>query len=156
MLYSRRIFAGGQPVSDNWKEVNVTWKGQSLFTAENESGGSMEMASGRSSEMLSPMELVLASLAGCTGVDIVSILEKKRIILDDFKVRVRAKRADEYPKIYTEYHVEYLFWGKGIQTKDVEQAIQLSNDKYCSVSAMLKPGADFHYSYQILNPGETA
>ncbi len=143
-------------MSENWKEVNVSWKGNSLFTAENETGGSMEMASGRPSEMLSPMELVLAALAGCTGVDIVSILEKKRIELDDFKVKVRAKRADEHPKVYTEYQIEYLFWSNDIQIKDVEQAIQLSKDKYCSVSAMLKPGADFHYSYKILKPGEFA
>ncbi len=143
-------------MSDNWQEVSVTWKGQSLFAAENESGGSMEMDGGRPSELLAPMELVLAALAGCTGVDIVSILKKKRAELADFKVRVRAKRADEHPKVYTEYWVEYLFWSNDIQVKDVEQAIQLSKDKYCSVSAMLKPGADFHYSYQILKPGETA
>jgi putative redox protein len=143
-------------VSENWKEVNVSWKGNSLFTAENEAGGSMEMAGGRPSELLSPMELVLAALAGCTGVDIVSILEKKRAGLDNFKVKVRAKRADDHPKVYTEYQIEYLFWSEDIQLKDVEQAIQLSKDKYCSVSAMLKPGADFHYSYKILKPGETA
>lgn len=140
----------------NWKEVNVSWKGNSLFSAENETGGSLEMGSGRPSELLSPMELVLAALAGCTAVDVVSILEKKRAELDDFKVKVRAKRAEEYPKVYIEYHVTYLFWGKDIQIKDVEQAIQLSKDKYCSVSAMLKPSADFHYTYQILKPGETA
>lgn len=143
-------------MSDNWKEVNVTWKGDSVFTAENESGGRMETASGRASEMLSPMELVLAALAGCTAVDIVSILEKKRIQLDGFKVKVRAKRAEDYPKVYTEYHVMYLFWGENIQIRDVEQAIHLSKDKYCSVSAMLEPGADFHYTYQIFKPGDSA
>ena len=143
-------------MSDNWREVNVAWKGEMLFTAENESGGSMQMASGRRGELLSPMELVLAALAGCTAVDIVSILGKKRVALNDFKVRVRAKRADIHPKVYTEYRVEYLFWGEGIQEKDVEQAIELSKDKYCSVSAMLKSGAEIQYTYKINGTAQSA
>jgi len=143
-------------MSENWKVIKTAWKGDMTFLAENDSGGQAEMGSGRASEVLSPMEMVLAALAGCTGVDIVSILKKKRVDLQDCQVNVRAARADEHPKVYTKCHVEYLFWGENIKEKDVEQAIQLSEEKYCSVSAMMKTTATLSHSYKILKPGQAA
>ena len=114
------------------------------------------MGGGRATEVLTPMEMVLGALAACTGVDVVSILNKKRVAFQDIKVNVRAKRADEHPKVYTECQIEYLFWGENIKEKDIEQAIKLSEEKYCSVSAMLKNTASFEYTYKILKPGQTA
>ena len=101
-----------------------------------------------------PMELLLLGVAGCTGMDIVHILGKKRIILDQFKVRVRGKRADSYPKVYTEIEIEYLFWADDLAPKAVEQAIELSEGKYCSASAMMAKSAEIRSSYRILPPGE--
>jgi len=101
------------------------------------------------------MKLVLAGLAGCTGIDIVSILKKKKVSLTDFKVNVRGKRAETYPMVYTDIEVEYILWGDDLKIRDVEQAIKLSEQKYCSVSAMLEKTANIRSSYKILKPGET-
>jgi putative redox protein len=100
--------------------------------------------------------LLLLAVAGCTGIDIVHILRKKRIKLDQFKVCVRGKRADDHPKIYKEIEIEYLFWADELSTKAVEQAIELSEEKYCSASAMMSKSAEMRSSYRILAPGEKA
>ena len=84
------------------------------------------------------------------------ILKKKRIKLDQFKVCVRGKRADDHPKIYTEIEIEYLLWAEELSTKAVEQAIELSEEKYCSASAMMSKSAEMRSSYRILAPGEKA
>lgn len=98
-----------------------------------------------------PMEVFLISLAGCTGMDVVSLLEKMRVKLDDFKMEVEAERAETHPKVFTKIHIEYLFFGKDIDPEKVEKAIDLSQNKYCSASAMLKKAVDITTSYKI-NP----
>ena len=105
---------------------------------------------------IGPMQLLLVALAGCTGEDIVSILQKKRLVLSNMQVRVRGKRANEYPKIWTDIHITYLVWGEAIPPRDVEQAIQLSEDKYCSVRLMLGKAARITSEYHLLQPGESA
>jgi len=100
------------------------------------------------------MELLLVGLAGCTGVDIVDIMAKIKESLKALKVRVRGKRSEDFPKIYKEIEITYLIWGEGIKSKSVEQAIQLSEDKYCSVGVMLSAVADIHSSYQIFSSEE--
>jgi putative redox protein len=100
-----------------------------------------------------PMELVLVALGGCTGMDVVSILRKKRVKFDKFEMRITGERAEEHPKVYTKVKIEYLIYGKDVREKDVEQAIELSQTKYCSVSAILKKsGAEVTYSYKIIQP----
>jgi len=98
-----------------------------------------------------PMELFLISLAGCTGMDVVSLLEKMRVKLKDFKMEVEAERAETHPKVFTKIRIEYLFFGKDIDPEKVEKAIDLSQNKYCSASAMLKKAVDITTSYKI-NP----
>ncbi len=98
---------------------------------------------------VSPMELILAGLAGCTGVDIADILAKKRQPLSALQVKVRGYRREEYPKIFTEIEITYLVYGDGIDPQAVERAIQLSEEKYCSVSAMLRTAAKISTSYQL-------
>jgi putative redox protein len=105
---------------------------------------------------ISPMELLLLGLAGCTGMDIVSILQKKRVRLSAFKIKVIGRRAGTYPMIWTEILVDYLLWGEEIKPKDVEQAIRLSEKKYCSVSIMLGKSAKITSEHHILKPGESA
>ncbi|MFC2064957.1 OsmC family protein [Chloroflexota bacterium] len=137
-----------------WIKINAAWKGELTFIATNESGGQVQMGTINDIPGVGPMQLLLAGLAGCTGMDIVSILKKKRIELDDFQVEVKALRADTYPMIWTDIHVMYLFWANDIKTKDIEQAIKLSEEKYCSVSLMLGKSASLKSSYLILKPGE--
>jgi len=99
-------------------------------------------------EYPSPMELLLMSLAGCTAMDVISILKKKRLEVEDFKVEVEGVRRDIHPKVYTYIKVRYIFKGQ-IPQKAVEQAIKLSMEKYCSVSAMLKATAKVEWEYEI-------
>ena len=138
-------------MADAITNIEVTWKGDELFQATNEAGGQALMGG----EHIRPMQMVLAALAGCSGVDVVMILNKKRVNFTDLQIKVSGKRADTHPKVYTDIHITYYVWGENIKEKDVEQAIELSEEKYCSVSAMLKSTAIIHSAYKILAPGET-
>ncbi len=143
-------------MSDGWTEVNATWKGESTFVGQNSAGGTVQMGPLDGQPGIGPMQLLLAAIAGCTGIDIVEILHKKRVRLTDVQVRVRGKRAGDYPMIWTDIHLTYLVWAENLKTKDLEQAIQLSEDKYCSVSQMLRKSAKITSEYRILKPGEIA
>jgi putative redox protein len=107
------------------------------------------VAEGGSAAATSPKELVLVGLAGCTGMDVALILKKKRVQLDEFVVNVSAEEAEEHPRIFTKIHIEYVFRGNNIKPADVEQAIELSQTKYCSVSAMLRKSAEITHTYRI-------
>lgn len=96
-----------------------------------------------------PKELVLYALAGCTASDVVSILKKKRVPLQGFEMHLTGHEAEEHPKIFTDIHVEYVFFGEDIKPSDVQRAIELSTTKYCSVSAMLTPKVRITHSYRI-------
>jgi putative redox protein len=98
-----------------------------------------------------PMEMVLLALGSCTGADVVSILEKKKVVLDGFEINIDAKRADTYPMVFKKIRLEYVFYGKDINPVHVDRAIELSMDKYCSVSAMLKKSVEITSSYKIIN-----
>lgn len=141
-------------MDDGWREVTGEWIGEHAFIGRNTTGGTIQMGTHGDKSGLSPMELLLAGVAGCTGVDVVDILIKKRQPLEALHVKVRGKRADTYPRIYKEIEVIYLIWGNGIDPLAVEQAINLSEEKYCSVSAMLREAAEMRSSYKILAPGE--
>ncbi len=136
-------------------KITATWQGGMAFLAEDGAGGQAQLGSLEGRPGIAPMSMTLASLAGCTGVDIAHILRKKRAKLHDLKVEVRAKQAEKHPKVYTEIHVTYLLWGEDLNPKDVEQAIELSETKYCSVSIMLKCTAEIHSEYRIFAPGES-
>ncbi|MFV1957932.1 MAG: OsmC family protein [Planctomycetota bacterium] len=99
-----------------------------------------------------PMEVLLMALGGCTGMDVVSILRKKRAPVTDFVVEVEAERADEHPKVYTKIHVKYVVTGRGVKPADVERAIELSETTYCSITAMLRPNVEVTSSYEIREP----
>jgi putative redox protein len=137
-----------------WREVEAEWKGDTSFIGYNASGGSVQMGMIDNQPGVSPMELLLVGLAGCTGMDIASILAKQRQPLAALKVRVRGKRAADYPKVFTELEVTYLIWGDGLDPKAVERAIQLSEEKYCSVGLMLGETAPIRSSCRLLHPGE--
>lgn len=141
-------------MDDGWREVTGEWIGEHAFLGRNKAGGVVQMGTLGEKVALSPMELLLSSLAGCTGSDVVSILLKKRQPLEGLQIKVRGKRVDAYPRIYEVIEVLYLIWGNGIDSSAVEQAIALSEEKYCSVSAMLKGVAEIKTSYRILAPGE--
>ncbi len=139
-------------MSSNWHEVVAEWQGDLTFSGKNDLGNSVRMGAKKDEKNISPMELLLLGLAGCTGYDVVSILKKKKIDLVDLDIKVRAKRTDTYPMVYTEIEIEYLLWGIGLTDKAVSQAIKLSEEKYCSASAMLAETAQITSTYQIFEP----
>jgi putative redox protein len=96
-----------------------------------------------------PKELLLMALAGCTSMDVIPILKKKKSPVIGYECIVKGIERDEHPKIFTEIHVEYVFYGDGIKPEDVERAIDLSATKYCSVSAILSASAKLTHSYRI-------
>lgn len=138
-------------MTENWKEIEAEWQGASAFIGRNATGGSVQMGKINEIPGVSPMELILVGLAGCTGIDIVDILEKKREKLKALKVKVRGKKAEDYPMVYKEIEITYLLWGEGIKRESVERAIELSEKKYCSVSAMLCSVAKINSTYQIFD-----
>ena len=98
-----------------------------------------------------PMELLLIALGGCTGADVVGILEKKRQRVTGYEIEVRAERRAEHPRIYTRIEVIHCIRGHGVDPKAVEHAVQLSETKYCSVSAMLGATAQITMRHEITN-----
>lgn len=140
-------------MANEWKEVSATWKGDLNFVGQNAEGGTVQMALSGNEPGIGPMQLVLVGLAGCTGIDMITIFQKKKVTLEDFKIIVRAKRAPSPPMVYTDIEVEYLLWGDDLKPKDIEQAIKLSEEKYCSVSIMLRKTAKIKSTYKILKPG---
>ena len=96
------------------------------------------------------MELVLVAVAGCTGMDVIEILRKKRLDVTGLEVKVTGTRAETYPMVYTELDVTYIVRGKDIPASAVEQAIKLSEEKYCSVGIMLSKSAKINSRYEII------
>jgi len=143
-------------MDNSWREVTAEWQGETSFIGRNPAGGTVQMGKIGDKPGVSPMELLLAGLAGCTGIDIASILSKQRQPFIDLKVHVRGKRASDYPMVFTELEVTYLLWGEGIDPIAVERAVQLSEEKYCSVGLMLSKAAPIRSSYRILKPGQEA
>lgn len=130
--------------------VQVKWQEENIFLGENEAGAQTFLGG----EHIRPMQMVLVALASCSGVDVVGILQKKQVNFSDLQIKVSGQRAETYPQVYTDIHITYLIWGEDIKEKDVEQAIELSENKYCSVSAMLKATVNIQTDYKILAPSE--
>ncbi|MEW6693233.1 MAG: OsmC family protein [Pseudomonadota bacterium] len=97
-----------------------------------------------------PTELVLLGLGGCTSIDVVMILQKQRQPVRDCIVEVTAERAESIPKVFTKIHVHFIVKGAGLDPKAVERAVNLSADKYCSVSHMLNKTAEITHDFEIV------
>lgn len=117
-----------------------------LITAEDESTALLLSGNGKA---MSPMKALLASLGGCTGIDVLMILKKMREDVKEVNVYIDYERAKEYPKIYTKINLKYVVIGK-VKKESVERAIKLSEEKYCSVSAMLSKTTEINRSYEIV------
>lgn len=127
-------------------EAKATWTEAQRFNAIARSQHEI-VVDGDSKAGNSPMELVLIGLCGCTGYDVASILRKKREPFTSLEVRAEAERAPEPPTVYTKIHLVYRVGGK-VSHKAVEDAVKLSEEKYCSVAAMLRKTAEIHYQIE--------
>lgn len=118
------------------KSAEARYTGGLRFDVQTGSGHQLQV-DGEMQMGPSPMDLVLVGLAGCTGIDVVTILKKMRQEVTDLTIRVAGERAEDAPNVYTEIAVEYLVTGRGLDANAVERAVDLSETKYCSVGAML-------------------
>ena len=133
--------------------VDTSWKGNMLFDA-NVSGHHVMMdalpAVGGEDKGARPKELMLAALAGCTGMDVVSILRKMRVEFTGLNIRVEADVTEDHPKHYDKMHIIYEFTGRDLQKDQLKKAVELSQDRYCGVSFVYKKAMEVSYEIQIL------
>ena len=135
------------------KIARLRYAGGEAFVAESQSGHAMVTSFAHELSAPSPMELLLIALGGCTGADVVGILEKKRQRVTGYEIEVRAERRAEHPRIYTKIEVVHRVRGHSIDPKAVAHAVELSETKYCSVSAMLGASAELSMRYEIQDDG---
>lgn len=136
-------------------EAKVDWKGRLTFTGTADSGFSVQLgaktAVGGDDDGFRPMELIALGLAGCTAMDVMSILRKKRQDVTDFEVQVHVERAEEHPKVFTEAEIEYFITGHGVDETAVLRAIGLSANRYCPAQAMFNQVMTIELKYHIFN-----
>ena len=133
------------------KTARLRYAGGGAFLGESQSGHATVTSFAPDPSAPTPMEMLLISLAGCTGADVVSILEKKRHRVTGYEIEVRATRRAEHPRIYTSIEVIHKVRGREIDPKAVARAIELSETKYCSVSAMLAESAVISMRFEIID-----
>jgi putative redox protein len=130
-------------------EAKAIWTDQDRFLGEASSGHALVVDTGELKSASSPVELVLIALCGCTASDVVGILRKKREPFTGLEVMAQAERASDHPKVYTHIKLVYRVRGK-VSHKAVEDAVRLSKEKYCSVSAMLEKTAAINVEIEYL------
>ena len=125
------------------QEINLSWKKGMAFETElfgHKLTIDADQSNGGQNLGPRPKPLLMVALAGCTGMDVVSILEKMRVEPADLNVRVEGEVTEEHPKQFTSLHIIYEFWGKDLPMEKLEKAVSLSDERYCGVSATLKKG----------------
>lgn len=127
------------------QKIETQWQGNMLFNADT-LGGNFKIdaapESGGQGKGVRPKALMLTSLAGCTGMDIISLLKKMRAEVDDLDINVTGELTDEHPKYYHKVHLEYIFYGKDLKKDKIEKAVKLSDEKYCGVMEMFRQFAE--------------
>ncbi len=135
--------------------AKVTWQQGLTFTGTADSGVSVPLGAalevGGANYGFRPMELMAVSLAGCTAMDVISILQKKRQDVTTFEVKVHAEQAQEHPHVFTQVNIEYILTGRKIDLAAVERALELSKTKYCPAQAMLGKVVEIKLAYKILD-----
>lgn len=138
--------------------ANVKWQQGLTFTGEADTGFSVPLggksSAGGEDDGFRPMELIATGLAGCTAMDTISILQKKRQDVTEFEVKFSADRAENHPRVFTHIRLEYLVTGHAVDEKAVQRAIQLSADRYCPAQAMLSQVVPIELVYKIFDAVE--
>jgi len=134
--------------------IHVQWKGGKAFEATSSTGHKVMMDAskevGGEDRGSRPMELLLMGLGGCSGIDVVMMLEKGKQDVKDCEMEINAERADGVPAVYTKINLHFKVTGTDLNEKKVARAVELSADKYCSVSKMLEKTAEMTHSYEII------
>lgn len=136
-------------------KAKVKWTGGLQFVGQSGTGHAIVMDGhpehGGENTGMRPMELLLVALGGCSGMDIASILAKKRQDVRGIEINVQGKQAEDYPKRFTEIEIECIIKGKNLSEEAVKRAVELSMEKYCSVKATLEHSAKIIHSYKIVD-----
>jgi putative redox protein len=130
------------------RNVLAVWREGTLFEVHSGSGHTA-LTDGDSRLAMSPMEMLLGALVGCAAADVITILQKKRQDVTGLEARVHGLRCEEHPRVYTDIQVTFVLTGRQIQAAAVERAIELTETKYCSASAMLAERAKLVFDYEI-------
>lgn len=140
-------------------EANVRWVQKMQFVATAGSSHAIVLDTtadhGGANTGTKPMELVLVALAGCTGMDVVALLRKMRVNFTGLELNIRAERAADHPMVYTRIDLEYLVTGPNLEEEKIRRAIELSQEKYCSVSAMLRKACPVNYTWRLVKTGQS-
>jgi len=138
-------------MTEESKMAVIHYAGDEFFVAISPGGHATTVeTNGERASAASPMDLLLIALGSCTAVDVISILQKKREQITKYRVEVRGERREDHPRSYKRMEVRHIVTGKGVSPKAVAQAIELSEQKYCSVAATLRPTAEVISSYEII------
>ena len=136
-------------------KVTTHWQGDLIFESDNPSGKSVIMDTnieGQSERFgLSPKAMMLSSLVGCSGLDVISILNKMKVLVDDFKMEASGELTDQHPKYYHTVTLDYHFYGKDLNEKKIEKAVNLSIERYCGVYEMFRHFAKMETEIHLHN-----
>ena len=136
-------------------DAKVIWKGKMSFEGNAQSGFRVPLGTesmfGGDNDGFRPLELLGIGLAGCTAMDVISILKKKKQAINSFEVLIHADRASEHPKVFTHITIEYVLKGDGIDKEAVERAVELSKTKYCPAQAMFSKIVPIELKITLLN-----
>lgn len=136
--------------------ATVDYAGDDFFVAVTPSGHAQVLdIRGERSAASGPLELLLVALGGCTGADVISVLQKKRQQVTGYRIEIRGERRAEHPRSFRRMEVKHIIRGRGVSEKAVAQAVELSTNKYCGVAATLRPTAEIVSSFEIVEePGD--
>lgn len=138
-------------MATNEYKASVTYAGDQFFIGTTPSGYSQAIdVKGDRHSAPTPVEMLLVSVAGCTAADVISILLKKRQDVTDYRVEITGTRAEDHPRKFITFHVNHIVHGRGLSDKAVADAVELSDTKYCSVAATVRPTATITTSYEIV------
>ena len=138
-------------MSENTYKATVQYAGDGFLIGTPPSGHAQTIdTNGDRKAAPTPMEMLLVSVAACTAADVISILEKKRQDVTSYRVEIEATRRDEYPRAFTAFHIHHIVHGRSVSEKALADAIELSDTKYCSVAATVRPAANITTSYEII------
>ncbi len=138
-------------MADNIYKATIHYAGDEFFIGTTPSGHVQTIdTKGDRKSAPTPMEMLLVSVAACTAVDVVSILQKKRQKISGYKSEITGDRREEHPRAFTKFHIHHIVYGSDVSEQAVARAIELSDTKYCSVAATVRPTAEITTSFEII------
>ncbi|MBA2620094.1 MAG: OsmC family protein [Acidobacteria bacterium] len=132
-------------------KATIQYAGDDFFIGTTPSGHALTVDTNADRKSApTPMEMLLVSVAACTAADVVSILEKKRQKISAYRVEIEGERRSDFPRAFTKFRIRHVVRGRGISAPAVAAAIELSDTKYCSVAATVRPTATIETSFEIV------